>query len=68
MNPFGYIAIAGGAFTITAAALDWDFFMNHSKARLWVSLFGRNGARVFYLVLGLALAALGVVILLSPEN
>lgn len=51
-----------GAFTIAGAALDWNLFMESRKAALWVRLFGRNGARVFYGVLGLALIAVAFVV------
>ena len=43
MNPAGLILMAAGVFSIAGAALDWDFFINSRKARLFVSLFGRNG-------------------------
>ena len=60
MNPIGLLIAAGGIFGIVGAVMDWDWFMNHSKARFMCSLCGRNGARVFYIVLGLALVAGGV--------
>jgi len=44
--------ILGGVFSIVCAVRDYDWFMNHPKAWLFVKLFGRNGARVFYVVLG----------------
>jgi len=50
-----WILAAAGVFAIVGAAKDWDWFMNSRKAALWVRLFGRNGARVFYGVLGLAI-------------
>lgn len=52
------LAFLAGLFTILGAALDWDWFMNHGKARPFVRAFGRNGARVFYVVLGLVICAL----------
>ena len=39
--------IAIGMFALCAAVLDWDFFLNARKARAFVSLLGRTGARVF---------------------
>ncbi len=60
MNPVGLLFVAGGAFSIVGAACDWDWFMNARKARLFVKLFSRNGARVFYGILGTALVVLGV--------
>jgi hypothetical protein len=63
MDPIGYISIAGGLFTLVAAAGDWDWFMNHPKARLFCSIFGRSGARVFYAILGIGLVVLGALML-----
>ena len=60
MNPVGLILIAGGVFAVLGAALDWDFFMESRKARLFVGMFGRNGARAFYGVLGTGLAIFGL--------
>ena len=51
----GSIAIVFGLFTICAAALDWEWFMNHRKARFLIGFIGRPGARVFYTLLGLVL-------------
>ena len=56
----GWLFMAAGAFSLCGAAFDWDFFMNSRRARLFVRLFGRNGARVFYGLLGAAIVVLGV--------
>lgn len=37
---------------IAAAVGDWDWFFENMRARLFVHLFGRDGARVFYALLG----------------
>jgi hypothetical protein len=60
MNPIGLLFIAAGAFSLVAAVCDWDWFMNARKARFMVNLLTRNGARVFYSLLGLALLVLGI--------
>ena len=62
MNLLGLLLVAVGIFTICGAAFDWNFFMESRKARLFVSLFGRTIARVFYCVLGLGLTVFGVLI------
>jgi hypothetical protein len=62
MNPAGLILMAAGIFSISGAALDWDWFINSRKARLFVSLFGRNGARIFYGLLGTVITILGLLI------
>ncbi len=52
LPPFMLLA---GVFTIVCASKDYDWFMNHRKAKLFVAMFGRGGARVFYVGLGTAL-------------
>ena len=42
-----------GVIVICAAVCDWDWFFESSKAWVFVKLFGRNGARVFYGILGI---------------
>ncbi len=59
----GIIAILSGIFVIGAAVLNWNRFMDNNKAAVFVRLFGRNGARVFYIFLGVGLLALGYMIL-----
>ncbi|MBK8011073.1 MAG: immunity 17 family protein [Deltaproteobacteria bacterium] len=53
--------IAAGTFSILGAVKNWDFFMNHRKARRLVAVLGRTGARWFYGVLGTALVVAGIV-------
>lgn len=60
MNPLGLLMIGAGGFTIAGAACNWDWFMNARKARLMVRVLTRDGARVFYSLLGLFLVVLGV--------
>jgi len=45
-----------GLFSIFCAVRDYDWFMVNSKAWVFVKIFGRNGARVFYVILGIFLA------------
>jgi len=49
-----------GLFIVGAAALDWNYFMTHPKARPLTMLFGRNGTRVVYGLLGVAFIAMGI--------
>ena len=58
-QPFGIIFIIAGLFSAVCAVLDWDFFMNHRKARFIIKMLGRKGARVLYMILGAALVILG---------
>lgn len=62
MNWVGLFLIAGGLFSVVGALLDWDWFMNHYKARFLVKIMGRMGARIFYMVLGSALIVFGVLV------
>ncbi|MFH1230443.1 MAG: immunity 17 family protein [Planctomycetota bacterium] len=57
-----WILTACGVFAICGAAFDWEFFMNHRKARFFIRLFGRTGARIFYGLLGIILVVIGVLI------
>ena len=58
----GWVLAACGAFAISGAVFDWEWFMNHRKAQFFVRLFGRTGTRIFYGILGAALVVLGVLI------
>lgn len=62
MNPFGLLLVVCGLFSMCGGVFDWDFFMNNRKARFVVGVFGRAGARVFYVLLGLTIIVLGVLI------
>ncbi len=52
--------VLAGLFSILGAVKNWDFFMNNRKAYIWVKLFGRNGARIFYGILGFVIAIIGL--------
>jgi small neutral amino acid transporter SnatA (MarC family) len=52
-------AFMSGIFVIAAALLDWDWFFRDYRAKFFVDIFGRNGARLFYCILGIVLLALG---------
>jgi hypothetical protein len=58
----GLIVIFGGIFCSWCAYNDYDWFMNNYKARLFVRLFGRDGARKFYIGLGIFLILAGIVL------
>jgi small neutral amino acid transporter SnatA (MarC family) len=60
---YGIIILLAGLFSIVCAAFDFDWFMNNRRASLFVKLFKRNGARVFYIVLGIVLCIMGVTII-----
>lgn len=58
----GLLFAAAGIFSICGAVFDWDWFMNNRRARFFVSIFGRNGARLFYIVLGMLLIVFGILL------
>lgn len=59
----GLFAIIAGIFCIFCAYKDYNWFMNSSKAWLFVKLFGRNGARFFYMGLGAFLIVIGLLLM-----
>ena len=60
MNWLSILFILGGLFATAAAVFNWDWFMNARKARFMVKILTRNGTRIFYGLLGLALIVLGI--------
>ena len=56
----GIFGIFASIFCIICAALDFDWFMNSNKAKIFVELFGRDGARIFYILLGLFLLVVSI--------
>jgi Immunity protein 17 len=56
----GILFIFAGAFSMAGAYFNWDFFMKSSRAWLFVKLFGRNGARIVYSLLGAFFVTLGL--------
>jgi small neutral amino acid transporter SnatA (MarC family) len=59
------IILGAGIFSILGAVMNWDWFIESRKARLFVKLFGRTGCRIFYGILGILLAVGGFLILVS---
>ena len=55
-------AVLAGLFAIFCAWKDYDWFMEHRKARFFVAIFGRDGARIFYGILGLLMMGMGAYI------
>lgn len=54
-----------GIFSLTASVKNWDFFFNNRKARPFVKILGRNGARIFYGVLGAFFIVIGIIFLVT---
>lgn len=49
------LVIIGGAFSILASIFNWNFFFENRKAKFFMTVFGRQGSRLFYSILGLGL-------------
>ena len=54
------LAILGGLFSFCGGYYGWDFFVNSGKFRGFQRLFGEDGARKFYMILGIILIVLGI--------
>ncbi|MFK7800298.1 MAG: immunity 17 family protein [Anaerolineae bacterium] len=54
-----WIFMVIGLFTIAGALFDWDWFMLSRRARWLVGIFGRDGARIFYALLGVGFIVFG---------
>ncbi|MBR4200210.1 MAG: immunity 17 family protein [Oscillospiraceae bacterium] len=55
--------IAGGIFCVWASYTRKEWFFRSSKAWLFVKLFGEEGARIFYIILGVFLIIVGLLLL-----
>ena len=62
---FGILCLIGGLIAIAGGLFNWDWFMDHPKAQVFVNKFGQSGARVFYCMLGLAFLGLGLFLLIT---
>lgn len=59
-NTLAAIFVFGGALMcILASIFNWDWFFNNRRAYIFVKIFGRNGARIFYVILAFVLIYLG---------
>lgn len=65
MNPLGLVLVGCGIFSVCGAVFDWEWFINSRKAQFFVTIFGRTGARIFYGILGIAIAIMGALITLG---
>lgn len=56
------------ALLLAGALLDWEWMMDHRRARRLTRLIGRSAARIVYVVLGAAGIVLGIVQTLGLTN
>ena len=68
MNAQGLILIAFGIFTALGGICNWEWFMNHYKARFLTAILTRTGARAFYILIGIGLFIGGIAITLSDKT
>ena len=54
------LLILVGLFSIICAIGNWEFFMGARRAAFFVRIFGRTGARIFYVLLGLFISTIGL--------
>lgn len=62
-NFVGVILIVVGLFSLAGGVFNWDWFMNQRKSKIIVKILKRTGARIFYSILGIAIALIGVLAL-----
>ena len=61
----GILLVIAGIFSIIGAVQNWDWFFNSTRARLFVGLFGREGARLAYAIIGALLMVFGGLMAMS---
>jgi hypothetical protein len=65
MNPAGVIVFAVGLLSFAGGLFNWNWFMNTTNARKVVNMFRPAGARIFYMVLGVAVIGFGLLLALN---
>ena len=53
------LLMLAGLYTMIGGITDWEWFMSRPRAMRMVNLIGRSGARIFYIVTGGLLFAIG---------
>jgi hypothetical protein len=61
----GALCVVAGLFSIAGAIANWNWFVGSRRARMFVALLGRSGARAVYALLGGGLAGAGIALLLA---
>lgn len=62
---YGILGCLLGLYPLIAAVKNWDFFFNNRRARPFVRILGRNGARIFYGLLGVFIIVCGIICLFA---
>ena len=58
------ICLAAGLLSVAAALFDFDWFFNSPNARSLTGRMPRRWARAFYFIIGLAIIAMGVTVVI----
>ncbi len=56
----GVLLILAGLFTLAGVIQNWNWFFNSRRARFIVAIFGREGARIVYGILGIVMVVFGI--------
>ena len=59
MNVTAVVFMLAGAYVLLGGLLNWNRFMNSRNAGLIVRIIGHQGARLFYMIVGIVLVVLG---------
>jgi Immunity protein 17 len=59
------VLILSGIFGLASSYFNWDWYYNNHRARLFVTIFGRTGARIFYAILGVGMIVFGIITVLQ---
>lgn len=62
---YGILICLVAVYMIAGAYFNWDFFFESRKARPFVNIFGRNGARIFYGAIGVFGFIIGIICMFS---
>ncbi|WP_439183632.1 immunity 17 family protein [Carboxylicivirga taeanensis] len=58
-----YLMIGVGVLIFIASLTNWEWFFKQRRAQSMIKLMGRNGARIFYAILGAFFAGFGWLVL-----
>lgn len=59
------VFVACGVLFLCGAIKEWDWFMKNYKTRFAIFIFGRTGARIFYVLVGIFIIICGVIIFMG---
>ena len=62
----GIIVALIAMFTFVASSLNLPFFFNNKRGEMFIKMFGRLGARIFYMLLALFLFYIAYQVYITP--